>query len=166
MQWFWAWSLQIWITERKKRPWSKRVNSKLTGIEPETFCPWLINDHVTRILTSYWSVQVTWPEYWPLIGQYLVNQDGRVTLPCRAHGQAGGGVPGDGKILTAHKNYAFGKMLNESKLDQFSMLCPANAVDFELLVYNYGSLKAKKREEKKTGIWTWDFLSVTQYSYP
>ena len=62
MQWFWAWSLQIWITERKKRPWSKRVNSKLTGIEPETFCPWLINDHVTRILTSYWSIygHVTW----------------------------------------------------------------------------------------------------------
>ena len=42
-------------------------------------------------------------------GEYLVNQDGRVTLPCRAYGQASGGVPDDdGKILTAHKNYAFG----------------------------------------------------------
>ena len=46
----------------------------------------------------------------------LVNQDGRVTLPCRAHGQANGGVPGDGNI----------EEKNEIKLDQFMIFGPAN----------------------------------------
>ena len=31
--------------------------------------PWLVKtDHVTWILGSYWSIQITWPEYWLLIG--------------------------------------------------------------------------------------------------
>ena len=31
---------------------------------------WLVNtDHVTTILISDWSILITWPEYWSLIGQ-------------------------------------------------------------------------------------------------
>ena len=32
---------------------------------------WLVNTgRVTLILACDWSTQVTWPEYWPVIGQY------------------------------------------------------------------------------------------------
>ena len=32
---------------------------------------WLVNtDHMTPILASDWSTQITWPQYWPLIGQW------------------------------------------------------------------------------------------------
>ena len=35
---------------------------------------WLVQtDHVSRILASDWSRQITWPEYWPLIGPDLIT---------------------------------------------------------------------------------------------
>ena len=153
MQWFWAWNLQIQITERKKKTVEQKSKQQIDRNWTWDFLSvvdkWSRDQNTDLLLVN---ILVTWPEYWPLMGQYLVNQDGRVTLPCRAYGQAGV-VPDDGKILTAHKNYAFGKMLNESKLDQFLMLCPANAIQwfwaFSLQI-RITEIKKKTVEQKRS----------------
>ena len=50
-----------WPSSSRSCDWSALVN---TGL-------WLVNtSHVTSILASDWSILVTWPGYWPLIGQY------------------------------------------------------------------------------------------------
>ena len=74
-------SLQIFLNPNKKSSWwvlkaivFKENNLRLFATIINFF--WLLivckPGHVTWMLASYWSILVTWPEYWPLIGQYLI----------------------------------------------------------------------------------------------
>ena len=56
-------SSSVYDNVQKVLDWFRQVSHDLnTGL-------WLVEtDHLTSILASDWSRQVTWPEYWPLIG--------------------------------------------------------------------------------------------------
>ena len=57
------------ILPSKSKLQSKSFCHSLTESSPQFSDQITFTDHVSRILASDWSRQVTCPEYWPLIGR-------------------------------------------------------------------------------------------------